>query len=314
MMLCLNKKILELYASVASQVSDESKHIQVSALSSRCSETHWPSLQSDIGSDSIDVQSSSKSSSNPEVSIATDFSYLHDQSTIPEYYLSADSPPLLSAIAESQWIFSAADHPIACVSFSGDASLLATASVRGTVIRVWDVKHRRHLYNFQRSETGRISSIYSLSFSIDNNLLACSGSTDTIHIFALDDSLKGMQTHLSFIQNIPDFAKEQISKFAPSFVTSSHASSSTTPSSTPPPPFKLSVIKIKVSSLLGASLLLQSTLGWSASPTPENYNLLIAFSDGSFFQCAISHDYKLLSSTKIVLPSTKKQLDKKHAK
>ncbi|KAK0429008.1 hypothetical protein QR680_011131 [Steinernema hermaphroditum] len=70
------------------------------------------------------------------------------------------------------------------IKLNKDGTLLATASRKGTVIRVTDVETRTVLYNFCRSLM-RQAKIYSLAFSADSKYLASSSDTGTVHLFEL---------------------------------------------------------------------------------------------------------------------------------
>lgn len=73
---------------------------------------------------------------------------------------------------------------IAAVQFNKTGQLLATASTKGTVIRVHNVADGARLYELSRGLM-RNATIYSMAFSEDNKFLASSSSTGTIHIFRL---------------------------------------------------------------------------------------------------------------------------------
>lgn len=72
---------------------------------------------------------------------------------------------------------------IAALTISYDGSLLATASDKGTIIRVFDIESGNKLYQFRRGTYP--TKIHSLSFSRDNKYLTASSSTETVHIFKL---------------------------------------------------------------------------------------------------------------------------------
>lgn len=72
---------------------------------------------------------------------------------------------------------------IAALTLSKDGSLLATASEKGTIIRVFSVETGAKIYQFRRGTYP--TKIYSLSFSDDNQFLAASSSSKTVHIFRL---------------------------------------------------------------------------------------------------------------------------------
>ena len=61
--------------------------------------------------------------------------------------------------------------------------MLATASDKGTVIRVWSIPGAEKLYQFRRGT--REARIYSINFNIVSTLLVVSSAHDTVHIFKL---------------------------------------------------------------------------------------------------------------------------------
>lgn len=73
--------------------------------------------------------------------------------------------------------------PLACITLNGDGTLLATASDKGTIIRVFSVPDGHKLYQFRRGSMP--SRIYSMSFNTTSTLLCVSSSTETIHLFKL---------------------------------------------------------------------------------------------------------------------------------
>eukprot|EP00794_Sanderia_malayensis_P008984 gene8984-9944_t len=77
------------------------------------------------------------------------------------------------------------DSPVASLSFNNAASLLATASEKGTVIRVFSIPEGQKLFEFRRG-VKRCAHIYSLSFSTDSLFLTASSNTETVHIFRLE--------------------------------------------------------------------------------------------------------------------------------
>ncbi|EJD54686.1 WD40 repeat-like protein [Auricularia subglabra TFB-10046 SS5] len=73
--------------------------------------------------------------------------------------------------------------PIAFLAINASGTLLATASDKGTVIRVWSVPGAEKLYQFRRGT--REAKIYSMNFNTVGSLLAVSSAHDTVHIFKL---------------------------------------------------------------------------------------------------------------------------------
>ena len=77
------------------------------------------------------------------------------------------------------------DSPLAAIGFDWHGTKLATASEKGTVIRVFSIPQGKRLFEFRRG-VRRNASIYSLSFSPDSLYLSASSNLETLHIFRLD--------------------------------------------------------------------------------------------------------------------------------
>ncbi|KAI5305258.1 hypothetical protein KEM56_004882 [Ascosphaera pollenicola] len=73
--------------------------------------------------------------------------------------------------------------PLCCIALNSEGTLLATASDKGTIIRVFSVPDGQKLYQFRRGSMP--SRIYHMSFNSTSTLLCVSSATDTIHIFKL---------------------------------------------------------------------------------------------------------------------------------
>lgn len=73
--------------------------------------------------------------------------------------------------------------PLSCITINNAGTLLATASDKGTIIRVFSIPAARKLYQFRRGSMP--SRIYSMSFNATSSLLCVSSTTDTVHIFKL---------------------------------------------------------------------------------------------------------------------------------
>ncbi|UJR09577.1 hypothetical protein I4U23_013812 [Adineta vaga] len=81
-------------------------------------------------------------------------------------------------------MISAHESPLAAMAFDMSGTKLATASNKGTVIRVHSAIDGTRLFEFRRG-VRRVATIYSLAFSPDAMFLAASSNTETIHIFRL---------------------------------------------------------------------------------------------------------------------------------
>lgn len=78
---------------------------------------------------------------------------------------------------------------VAAMNFSSTGVLLATASEKGTVIRVFCVKNAQRVMEFRRG-VKRYAQIVSLNFSLCNNFVSVSSNTETVHIFKIDQKAK----------------------------------------------------------------------------------------------------------------------------
>ena len=73
--------------------------------------------------------------------------------------------------------------PLSFITVNDAGTLLATASDKGTIIRVFSIPSARKLYQFRRGSMP--SRIYSMSFNTTSSLLCVSSATETVHIFKL---------------------------------------------------------------------------------------------------------------------------------
>ena len=74
------------------------------------------------------------------------------------------------------------DSSLAALAFNPTGTRLATASEKGTVIRVFSVEDGSKQMEFRRGAM-RCALVHSLSFSQDSQFLVLSSNTETIHIF-----------------------------------------------------------------------------------------------------------------------------------
>src|ERR1700722_16600665 len=78
--------------------------------------------------------------------------------------------------------------PLSFLAINSTGTLLASASEKGTVIRVWSIPGAEKLYQFRRGT--REARIYSINFNVVTSLLAVSSAHDTVHIFKLGPEAK----------------------------------------------------------------------------------------------------------------------------
>ncbi|EAX93377.1 hypothetical protein TVAG_406410 [Trichomonas vaginalis G3] len=89
---------------------------------------------------------------------------------------------------ESPVLFNAHEHAISIIRFSNDASLLATASCEGTIIRLFDSATGSPLKSFRRGNIP--AKILSAAISPGNGYLSVFSSNGTVHIFQADSRVE----------------------------------------------------------------------------------------------------------------------------
>ncbi len=80
-------------------------------------------------------------------------------------------------------IINAHESKLACLSINKDGSLLASASDKGTLIRIFTIQNGENIAVFRRG-TKNVSMNY-ISFSLNNVFLGCTSDGGTIHIFSI---------------------------------------------------------------------------------------------------------------------------------
>ena len=75
---------------------------------------------------------------------------------------------------------------LSAMCLSKDGSLLATASDKGTIVRVFNVHTGVKLYQFRRGTYP--TKIFSISFSNDNKYIVATSASETVHVFRLGEN------------------------------------------------------------------------------------------------------------------------------
>lgn len=75
---------------------------------------------------------------------------------------------------------------LACLAISQSGDKIATASVKGTLIRVYDVKTKKLCIEVRRGSDP--AKLYCISFSLDSAYLCASSDKGTVHIFAINET------------------------------------------------------------------------------------------------------------------------------
>ena len=80
-------------------------------------------------------------------------------------------------------IVSAHTSKIACISVNKEGTLLATASDKGTLIRIFTVNDGQKISEFRRGST--TVEMNCIAFDLNNKFIGCSSNAGTIHIFSI---------------------------------------------------------------------------------------------------------------------------------
>ncbi len=89
-------------------------------------------------------------------------------------------------------MIAAHDGPLAALAFSPEGTKLATASEKGTVIRVFNVEDGTKITEFRRG-VKRCANVRSLGFSADSRYLVLGSNTETIHVFRFPEEQQQQQ-------------------------------------------------------------------------------------------------------------------------
>jgi WD40 repeat protein len=90
----------------------------------------------------------------------------------------------IGTTTSSATIIPAHESPLAALAVDPSGNLLATASEKGTLIRVFDIQSGRLLCELRRGADR--AEIFSIQFNRDGTKLCVASDKGTIHIFALD--------------------------------------------------------------------------------------------------------------------------------
>ncbi|KRY15701.1 putative ATP-dependent RNA helicase DDX56 [Trichinella patagoniensis] len=103
---------------------------------------------------------------------------------------------------------------IACISLNNAANLVATASEKGTLIRIFNVQKKMKILEFRRGSDPAL--IYSIKFSLDSSFLCTTSDKGTIHIFSVKDPNLNQRSTLQKVGISGAYAESQwaLAKFA----------------------------------------------------------------------------------------------------
>lgn len=92
---------------------------------------------------------------------------------------------------------------LSCIALNLQGTRLATASEKGTLIRVFDTSNGVQLHELRRGSGS--ANIYCINFNHDSELLCVSSDHGTVHIFAVEDTKKNKQSSLASANFLPKY-------------------------------------------------------------------------------------------------------------
>ncbi|XP_074603150.1 WD repeat domain phosphoinositide-interacting protein 4-like [Brevipalpus obovatus] len=96
---------------------------------------------------------------------------------------------------------------IACMALNNQGTMVATASVKGTLIRVYDTTRKTLIVELRRGTDP--ATLYSINFSPDSDFLVASSDKGTVHIFALKDTRLNKRSTLSKMGFLGQYVESQ---------------------------------------------------------------------------------------------------------
>jgi WD40 repeat protein len=91
---------------------------------------------------------------------------------------------------------------ISCIALSQDGSLLATASQKGTLIRIFETATGTKIRTLRRGTTNAF--ITSIAFSHDCKHVACTSDKGTLHVWSIVNTHTNRTSSLSFVKFVVD--------------------------------------------------------------------------------------------------------------
>ncbi|XP_063723920.1 WD repeat domain phosphoinositide-interacting protein 4-like [Symsagittifera roscoffensis] len=111
--------------------------------------------------------------------------------------LSVSAAALLHVVSTAPVTIAAHKNPIAIISLDSAGNFVATASSKGTLVRVFDTAQRNLVAEFRRGADSAM--LYSISFSLDSSYLCVSSDKGTVHVFAVKDILQNRRSNLRHV-------------------------------------------------------------------------------------------------------------------
>ncbi|XP_012590188.1 PREDICTED: WD repeat domain phosphoinositide-interacting protein 3 [Condylura cristata] len=102
---------------------------------------------------------------------------------------------------------------LSCIALSLQGTRLATASEKGTLVRVFDAASGHLIQELRRGS--QAANIYCINFNQDASLICVSSDHGTVHVFAAEDPKRNKQSSLASASFLPKYfsSKWSFSKF-----------------------------------------------------------------------------------------------------
>jgi WD40 repeat protein len=88
------------------------------------------------------------------------------------------------------------------VALNCDGTLVATASIKGTLVRIFDTATGNKIREVRRGST--MATIYCIAFNVTSSLLCCTSDTGTLHIWDITENGVNRSSNLSFVNYVVD--------------------------------------------------------------------------------------------------------------
>jgi len=112
------------------------------------------------------------------------------------------------AIVSEKTISNAHNGSLACLATTFDGRFVATASDKGTLIRVWDTETQKMVKELRRGAEN--AHVWSMCFSKDGSMIAVTSSRGTCHIFGVDDDVENKRSSLGVFKGVlPSYFKSE---------------------------------------------------------------------------------------------------------
>eukprot|EP00058_Branchiostoma_floridae_P011907 XP_002597395.1 hypothetical protein BRAFLDRAFT_113873 [Branchiostoma floridae] len=110
-------------------------------------------------------------------------------------------------ISSSPVTLTAHQSEIACIAVNQQGTKLASASRKGTLIRIWDAQTKKMLHELRRGSDP--ATLYCITFSHDSSYLCASSDKGTIHIFAIKDTSLNKRSTLRKVGFLGQYVESQ---------------------------------------------------------------------------------------------------------